>query len=546
MRYRLVGVKAQGAQGVICHAVDVVLGRDVAIKLIPTRGRNPQAALEEARRLAKFAHPRVVRVYDAGVEDDHVFIVMELIDGVPADVFALDSRFTAADAARITLQASEGLEALHDAGLVHGDISLRNIVVDRDGQVVLVDLGLSASGMALGGTPGFVAPEVTQTSCASPQSDQYALGRVLTLLLQHVPGHAQALERVASKASARAAKSRFSSLSAMRRSLRLAPARRWGTVALFVCLLGLSWTGESPAAQMTRIEDEAFARARDEGFEGASALVRQAEELALQEDEQRLLLRARLLAARLAESPSKRQASLEEAFALAQALDDDKAQAEVLGLSASWAEDHEDRLLLANMSALLDPQGPISALVRAQEGQPVAPMPSNPQASLTLAMVRAADTIEEPDAPVVPLDCDSIVPRWERGACYAVDAAALADKEPAQAFEHANVALSLLSGVGDDDVLCLAYWARGVASLDDDPSAARADFVEVVGCRTESSDEDVASDNAALAYALVRLGRLEDARALLPMIEPWEADLPTTPLRFVEGVREAVNSGAQP
>lgn len=524
----------------ICHAFDHVLDRDVAVKLIPLDGRPADELLEEARRLAQFSHRRVVRVHDAGTDEGFVYIVMELVEGVSADVFALSPSFRARDATRIVRQASEGLEALHDAGLVHGDVSVKNIIVGRDGEVVLVDLGLSSPGALMGGTPGFVAPEVVRTRTVSPRSDQYALGRVLVALLEHAPGHAQAAARTAARASAELPQRRFPSLVSLRRSLRLAPVRRalLGGALVFAAV-ALPWDNESSAALMRHIEREAFTVAEDRGPPAAHELIAAADALATRTGSDPLRLRANLLAARFSSDGAHRQALLSEAFVLAKALGDDERQAEALGLASLAATGDEDQRMLANLSAAVDPEAPIPTLTRAMAGAPSVES-TNDRVTRTLAVIRASETIEQPDAAIVALDCDAFEGRWERGACLSVDAAALADKRPAVALEKANEALSLLEDGGDLEDLCLVWWARGVSQLSTDPSAARVDLEKLSECCVDCTPEDEAPNYAALAYALALEERLEEAEALLPKIEPWAKELLPTPHTFFERVQSAV------
>ncbi len=542
MRYRLLGVKAQGGQGVICRARDVLLDREVAVKLICIEDGSPDVLLDEARRLAMFSHPRVVRVHDAGVDDGHVFVVMELIDGVSSDLLALTPTFSKKDAVRITLQASEGLDAMHRAGLVHGDISPRNIVVGRDGQVVLVDLGLSGSGKMRGGTPGFVAPEVVRTQRGSSLSDQYALGRVLEFLLSGVSTHTQGALLVARRACNPRPDRRFHSLAAMRLRLRTASARRWlvtGALAL-LCLI-VPGAVESPAVLMSQLEAAAFERADAGADHETAGLVARAKALAVHSDERRLMLRAHLLEAKFAQDETHGRESVEQALVLAESLDDDEALADALALASFYAQTPGDRLFFADSSARVDPQGLLSSLSLALAGgQPKEPTEADTDLARSLAVIRAFSAIGDPSVVVGPVDCTFLEDRLERSGCLAIAAAAVADKEPSLAIARADLALELLGSADAGDQHCLAYEARGVARLEDDAAAALEDLGIAAACCSDCTDLEVASNAAAQAYALVGLSRLDDAAALLPHIEPRESSLQPTPRRFLERTRAAL------
>lgn len=542
MRYRLLGVKAQGGQGVICHAHDVLLDREVAVKLISIEDESSETLLDEARRLAMFSHPRVVRVYDAGVDAGHVFVVMELIDGVSADLLALTPTFSRRDAVRIALQASEGLDAMHRAGLVHGDISPRNIVVDRDGEVVLVDLGLSGSGKVAGGTRGFVAPEVTRTQRRSSLSDQYALGRVLELLLSGVSAQAQGALLVARRASDPQPARRFHSLAAMRWRLRTASVRRWLVAgALGLLCLAVSGTSESPADLMSQIEAAAIERAGSGADTEIAVLVAQAEALAIRSDERKLLLRSHLLTAKFPKDDAHGRESVAQALALAESLDDDEARADALALASLYAQSADDQLFLADYSARVDPQGLLSSFSLALAGgKPKEPTALDADQARTFAVIRALSTIGDPDMPAEPLDCGFLGEAEERGLCLAIDAAALADKNPSLAIARAGLALELLASKAGRDERCMAFEARGIAQLEDNAPAALEDLKAAEACCSDCSEVETASNAAAQAYALVRLNRLKEAANLLPRIEPREKSLQPTPRRFLERTRAAL------
>ena len=198
-RYVLGEVLGTGGMATVWRATDEVLGREVAVKVL-----SPQYAADagfmarferEARHAAQLNHPRLVTVFDCGIDDGNPFIVMELLAGrtlrqVLDDAGALAPR----QAVGIAAAVCEALEVAHAAGLVHRDIKPANIVV-ADGEVKVLDFGIaradgSADGTAtLGalGTVAYMSPEQASGGPAGPESDLYSLGCVLFEMLTGEP-----------------------------------------------------------------------------------------------------------------------------------------------------------------------------------------------------------------------------------------------------------------------------------------------------------------------------------------------------------------------
>ncbi len=168
--YRLVG---QGGFGVVYAAEDPLLAREVAIKIIDKRMIDAARCLAEAQDLAKVKNPHVLSVFDVIESDTHVAIVTELLqDAVPIDAWARNKpRDVIAQAMRDVCQ---GIAAIHQVGLRHGDIKPANIVLEGS-RVVVIDLGLASRG---GGTPRYMSPKKLQSG-SDPGEDVYALGQVL-------------------------------------------------------------------------------------------------------------------------------------------------------------------------------------------------------------------------------------------------------------------------------------------------------------------------------------------------------------------------------
>ena len=181
-----------GAFGEVYRAWDSKLDRDVALKLLPEHRTLPDggaAILEEGRLLARVHHRNVVSIYGADRIDDRVGLWMELIDGETLQHAMKRGRaFSPADAVRIGLELAGAIGAVHDAGLLHRDVKPHNIMLARDGRVVLMDFGTGHDARtgeppALSGTPLYLAPELLAGRPPSESTDIYSVGVVLFYLL---------------------------------------------------------------------------------------------------------------------------------------------------------------------------------------------------------------------------------------------------------------------------------------------------------------------------------------------------------------------------
>jgi WD40 repeat protein len=173
----------------VFRAIDEGLGRAVALK-IPHEARDAARFEREARAAAAVRHPHVCPVYDVGEESGLPYVVMELVEGGSLESrLKKEGKLDPREAARVVREAALGLQAVHDAGIVHRDIKPGNILLDAGGMARVTDFGLAkgndsatmtAEG-ALVGTPAYMAPEVVSLEGvqAGPSADVYALGAVL-------------------------------------------------------------------------------------------------------------------------------------------------------------------------------------------------------------------------------------------------------------------------------------------------------------------------------------------------------------------------------
>ncbi len=168
----------------------------VALKVLKpeaTKQPNVLACFQfEARVLSRLNHPGILRVYDAGMDDDRMYTAMELIDGVGFDsVLLAKKRLAEPLAIDLARQLAEALDYLHNHGYVHRDVKPGNLMLTSAGRVVLFDFGTvvrSNDGVAyeggLYGTPAFLAPEQTVAGGKiDGRADLYALGIMLYLMV---------------------------------------------------------------------------------------------------------------------------------------------------------------------------------------------------------------------------------------------------------------------------------------------------------------------------------------------------------------------------
>ncbi|HLK88573.1 MAG TPA: protein kinase [Polyangia bacterium] len=145
-RFVVLGLVGRGGMGEVYAAYDPDLDRKVAIKLLRTRGAEPEnktRLLREAQAIAKLQHPNVVVVYDVGTFADSVFMAMEFVEGRTVGGWLLAGQRTPREILGVYLAAGRGLAAAHAAGLVHRDFKPDNVMVTNDGQVRVMDFGLA-------------------------------------------------------------------------------------------------------------------------------------------------------------------------------------------------------------------------------------------------------------------------------------------------------------------------------------------------------------------------------------------------------------------
>lgn len=182
-RYVLLARLGAGGMGVVYSAYDPELDRRVAVKVL-RRTRAGDQLRDEARAIAKLAHPNVIAIHDVGEADGEVFIAMEHVEGQTVREWLRTPRMPR-EILGVFTQAGRGLAAAHDAGLVHRDVKPSNIIVGSDGRARVLDFGLAHAEIdshagTIAGTPAYMAPEQKRGEKVDARADQYAFAVALS------------------------------------------------------------------------------------------------------------------------------------------------------------------------------------------------------------------------------------------------------------------------------------------------------------------------------------------------------------------------------
>ena len=190
-RYKLGNRIAIGGMGEVWEAIDNVIGRTVAIKILKDEYLGDPGFLErfraEARHAALVNHEGIANVFDYGEEEGSAFLVMELVPGEALSTILERERVLSTDKVLdIVAQTASALQAAHAAGLVHRDIKPGNLLITPEGRVKITDFGiariadqvpLTATGQVMG-TVQYLSPEQASGHPASPSTDVYSMGIV--------------------------------------------------------------------------------------------------------------------------------------------------------------------------------------------------------------------------------------------------------------------------------------------------------------------------------------------------------------------------------
>jgi len=206
--YEIVSSIGAGGMGEVYRARDSRLGRDVAIKVLPTGLSDDPGRLRrfelEARSTGQLNHPNILALYDVGTHGGAPYVVTELLEGETLAGRLLGGRLAPRTAVEVGVQVALGLAAAHEKGIVHRDLKPANLFLTRDGVVKILDFGLARhfegpSGReemsklstqeqgteagAVLGTVGYMSPEQARGQPVDHRTDIFAFGCVLYEML---------------------------------------------------------------------------------------------------------------------------------------------------------------------------------------------------------------------------------------------------------------------------------------------------------------------------------------------------------------------------
>ncbi len=281
-RYRFIRRLGSGGMARVFLAEDVVLHRQVAIKILADRHAEDAQFVErfqrEARAAASLNHQNIVAIYDRGEAGGSYYIAMEYLDGdTLKDVITTQGALAPRRAIDIALQVLAALHFAHRRDVIHRDVKPHNIMVLRDGRVKVMDFGIARAGASdmteagsIVGTAQYLSPEQARGQQVGPPSDLYSMGCVLyEMLTGRVPFTGDSAVSIAMKhvqeppvPPRRIEPSIPADLEhVVLRAMAKDPARRYQTAAEMGMDLDRIRKGAAPAATAVMAADEAYAAA---------------------------------------------------------------------------------------------------------------------------------------------------------------------------------------------------------------------------------------------------------------------------------------------
>ncbi|NUO48326.1 MAG: serine/threonine protein kinase [Polyangiaceae bacterium] len=280
-RYVVLRRLGRGGMGVVYAALDPSLDRTVAVKVLGAHVESAAARarlLDEAKLMAKLAHPNVVSVFDVGFFGEHPIVAMERIEGetLRTQLGKPGGAGSRKKTLEVLFAAGRGLAAIHAAGLVHRDFKPENVILGDDGRVRVVDLGLATTesgddGRRIAGTPTYMAPEQQRGEAVDARADQYAFavtawealfdsrpfgkGELAKKIAGVSTGDVKRTDRGLAKTLARALepdpRARFGSMDELLRALTPAPRRFGiGAIASVLAVVGIGAFAMSTSGRM--------------------------------------------------------------------------------------------------------------------------------------------------------------------------------------------------------------------------------------------------------------------------------------------------------
>ncbi|AIE59607.1 Stk1 family PASTA domain-containing Ser/Thr kinase [Bacillus methanolicus] len=195
-RYKILKMIGGGGMANVYLAHDMILDRDVAVKMLRLDFANDEEFIRrfhrEAQSATSLAHPNIVSIYDVGEENDLYYIVMEYVDGQTLKQYILqNSPIPTETALEIMQQLTSAISHAHQNDIVHRDIKPHNILLDKNGNVKVTDFGIAMALSATSitqtnsvlGSVHYLSPEQARGGMANKKSDIYSLGIVMFEML---------------------------------------------------------------------------------------------------------------------------------------------------------------------------------------------------------------------------------------------------------------------------------------------------------------------------------------------------------------------------
>src|SRR5499433_1848160 len=206
-RYEIRSKIGEGGMGEVYLARDTQLGRDVAVKVLPSSYSDDAERLhrfeQEACAASALNHPNILSIYDVGTHDASPYVVSELLEGQTLRQRASGTTLPQRKAIDYALQIAHGLAAAHEKGIIHRDLKPDNLFITNDGRVKILDFGLAKltqsdasqsqtdiptrrvdtnPGVVMG-TVGYMSPEQLQGKAVDHRSDIFSFGAILYEML---------------------------------------------------------------------------------------------------------------------------------------------------------------------------------------------------------------------------------------------------------------------------------------------------------------------------------------------------------------------------
>lgn len=193
-RYEILEVVGKGGMACVLKAKDLTMNRIVAIKILDSELNNDSAAVErfknESQAIAMMSHKNIVTVYDVVFHDDMKYIIMEFLHGITFEQYlSKKEKLQWKEACYFMYKILGALEHSHSRGIIHSDVKPQNMMIDKDGEIILTDFGIASIPSDISGsdelrrealgTAYYMSPEQAGGKMVFEQSDIYSVGVIL-------------------------------------------------------------------------------------------------------------------------------------------------------------------------------------------------------------------------------------------------------------------------------------------------------------------------------------------------------------------------------